>query len=123
MAAGVAHIPFYATVFRGDELAEALAGIAPSARKYGATSWSVQRQLEDAYSLRLIVAFDDKKDWELWWNGAEMQTFRARHGGMFQVPLMYAWHVVVAEGSAGPSATADAETTRAEDLAGAAGPS
>ncbi|MEI2700821.1 MAG: hypothetical protein V9E83_00265 [Baekduia sp.] len=132
MAAGVVHIPFYATVFRGDELAEALAEIAPSARPYGATSWTVHRQLEDAYSLRLIVSFDDKKQWELWWDGPEMRTFRARHVGMFQIPLLYNWCTVVTAGPDGavvaeteaPEQVTDdseAETTPAEDAASAAG--
>lgn len=98
MAAGVAHIPFYATVFRGDELAEALAEIAPVSRRYNATWWSVHRSADDAYSLRLQVAFPSKKDWELFWNGPELQTFRAQHSGTYQVPLLYGWFDVVTEG-------------------------
>ncbi|HMS72967.1 MAG TPA: hypothetical protein PKB03_08020 [Baekduia sp.] len=98
MAAGVAHIPFYATAFRGDELAGALADIAPVARRYNATWWSVHRSVEDAYSMRLQVAFPSKQDWDLFWNGSEMQTFRAHNSGAYQVPLMYSWFDVVTEG-------------------------
>jgi hypothetical protein len=89
----------------------------------------VHRQLEDAYSLRLVVSFDDKKQWELWWNGPEMQTFRARHQGMYQVPLMYNWHTVVTAGPDGavvteteaPGEVAEDQTTPAEDAASTVG--
>lgn len=114
MAAGVAHIPFYATGLRADELAGALSGAVGVARKYRATSWSVQRQIEDAYSLRVVVAFDDKKDWELFWNGAEMQRFRAQYSGLYQVPIMYAWYEVVTEE---PAKAASSEDEAAEDEA------
>ena len=106
MAAGVAHIPWYATTFRGDEFAAALEEVAPIARRYGATSWSVQRSTDDAYQFRHMISFDSKADWELFWNGSEMQTFRAHNSGTYQAPIMYTWFAVVTEelGAATPSA-------------------
>jgi len=97
MAAGVAHIPWYATVFRGDELAAALEEVAPIARHYGATSWSVQRSTDDAYQFRHMISFDNKADWDLFWNGTEMQRFRAHNSGAFQAPITYTWFAVVTE--------------------------
>jgi hypothetical protein len=35
--AGLIHIPWYATLFRGDRFEQALAEIAPVAMRYGAT--------------------------------------------------------------------------------------
>ena len=49
MAAGVAQIPWYATLFRGDTFAEALAEIAPIAMRYGATDYVVYRNRDDMY--------------------------------------------------------------------------
>lgn len=75
-----------------------MAEIAPVSRRYNATWWSVHRSSEDAYSLRLQIAFEGKKDWELFWNGPELQAFRARYSGMYQIPLLYSWFEVVTEG-------------------------
>ena len=49
MAAGVMHIPWYATVFRGDKVAAALVEIAPVALRYGATDYAVYRSRDDRY--------------------------------------------------------------------------
>ncbi len=97
MAAGVAHIPWYATVFQGDAFAAALEEVAPIARRYGATGWSVQRSTEDAYQFRHMISWDDKHDWELFWNGEEMQQFRAHNSGTYQAPVVYSWFSVVTE--------------------------
>jgi hypothetical protein len=45
--AGVVHIPWYANGFRHHKLADALAGIAPIALRYGATSYAVYISRED----------------------------------------------------------------------------
>ena len=44
---GVVHIPWYATVLRQDHLAEAIAGVAPLALRYGATKYQIHRSLDD----------------------------------------------------------------------------
>lgn len=97
MAAGVVHIPWYATLFQGDNLATALEEIAPIARHYGATSWSVQRSGDDTYQFRHMIGFESKKDWELFWDGAEMRQFRAYNSGTYQAPVQYTWFSVVTE--------------------------
>ena len=47
--AGVVHIPWYATLFRGDKFEEALEEIAPLALRYGATDYAVYRSRDDRY--------------------------------------------------------------------------
>jgi hypothetical protein len=93
MAGGVVLIPWYATVFRGDVLADAIAEVAgPAALKYGATKYSVLRSRDDMYNIRQYVWFDSKDDWYRYWEGPEMIEFRARYLGKYQVPLVYVWH-------------------------------
>ena len=46
---GDRYIPWYATGFRADKLAEALAEIAPVALRYGATDYAVYRSRDDRY--------------------------------------------------------------------------
>ena len=98
MAAGSVHIPWYATLFRGDQLAEALKEIAPLAIRYGATSYSVYRSRDDQYKFTHAVEFNEKLDWERYWNGPEFSDWRAKYTSWFQVPVLYVWNDIVAHG-------------------------
>jgi hypothetical protein len=97
--AGSVHIPWYATGFRGDGLAEALGEVAPLALRYGATAYSVFRYRDDRYKFLQTATFDSKLDWERYWGGEEMVRFRTIHQGWYQVPVLYQWTDVVIEGS------------------------
>jgi hypothetical protein len=76
--AGVVHIPWYATVFRGDKLAEAIAEVSAFSLRYGATQYRVHRSLDDKYSITQMLWFDSKLDWERYWEGPEMNALRTR---------------------------------------------
>jgi quinol monooxygenase YgiN len=110
--AGTVHIPWYATVFRGDKLAAALAEIAPISRRYGATHFEVHRSRDDTYKFLQIVGFESKIDWERYWYGPEFKAWRADCATWYQVPVLYVWNdIVVAGGPDGElvSAAAPAE--------------
>jgi hypothetical protein len=99
MAAGTVHIPWYATVFRGDKLAAALEEIAPVALRYGATDFSVFRSRDDTYKFLQVVSFEDKLDWERYWYGPEFNEWRTETSSWYQVPVLYAWNDVIVAGS------------------------
>jgi hypothetical protein len=99
MAAATVHIPWYATVFRGDKLAAALEEIAPVALRYGATDFAVYRSRDDAYKLLQFASFETKLDFERYWYGPEFSAFRTDTAGWYQVPVLYAWNVVIVAGS------------------------
>ncbi len=104
--AGVVHIPWYATIFRGDKLAEAVAEVAALAPRYGATRYAVHRSRDDAYKITQMAWFESKLDWERYWDGPELTAMRTRCLGWYQVPVVYAWHdELVAETVASPSPT------------------
>jgi hypothetical protein len=112
--AGVVLVPWYATILRGDLLADAVAEIAaPVAFKYGASRSTVLRSRDDMYRISQYVWFDDKDDWYRYWEGPEMIEFRARYAGKYQVPVVYAWHddygTVDAPGHAAKAAAEAAE--------------
>jgi hypothetical protein len=107
MAAGVVHVPWYATLFRGDELAEALAEVAPTALRYGASDFQVERSKEDSYRFIQHAAFESKVDFEAWWYGPEMVDFRTRYSSYYQVPVVYEWWGRLASGAI-PSADGEA---------------
>lgn len=90
--AGVVHIPWYATMFRGDKLADAVEEAAAASLRYGATQYRVHRSREDAYKVLQMVWFESKLDWQRYWEGPEMASFRTRTAGWWQVPILYAWH-------------------------------
>ncbi|QEC48152.1 hypothetical protein FSW04_11625 [Baekduia soli] len=96
--AGLVHIPWYATLFRGDKLEAALADIAPLALRYGASSYGVHRNRDDRYKFLQLATFEHKSDWERYWNGPEFTRFRVANQGYFQVPVLYTWNDVVTEG-------------------------
>lgn len=96
--AGVVHVPLYATVFRGDKLEAAVGALAPMALRYGASSYAVHRNRDDAYKILLMATFEHKEDWDRFWYGPEFTHFRAANSGYYQVPLLYSWNDLVVEG-------------------------
>jgi len=94
--AGVVHIPWYATLFRGDQFAAAVGEIAAVSLRYGATQYRVHRSRDDSYRILQMVWFESRLDWERYWEGPEMVAFRATHGGRYQVPALYVWNDEVA---------------------------
>ena len=102
MAAGVVHIPWYATVFRGDKFQQALEIIAPMALRYGATEYEVHRSRDDRYKFLQMATFEDKLDWERYWYGDEFSAWRSDYSSWYQVPVVYSPTVLVASGRIGP---------------------
>jgi hypothetical protein len=98
MAGGSVHIPWYATVFRGDQLEAALNEIAPVAMRYGARDYKVFRSRDDRYKFLHTVTFDSKADWERYWLGPEFTDWRAEYTSWYQVPVLYVWHDVISHG-------------------------
>jgi hypothetical protein len=99
MAAGTVHIPWYATMFRGDKLAAALQEIAPLALRYGATDFALFRSRDDAYKFLQLASFESKVDFERYWYGPEFSDFRTDVATWYQVPILYVWNDLIASGS------------------------
>ena len=99
MAAGVAQIPWYATLFRGDQFEAAVREIAPIAMRYGATDYIVYRNRDDMYKFLQCSTFERKADFEAYWYGSEMNDFRTIYSSYYQVPILYTWADVVIQGS------------------------
>lgn len=89
--AGTVIVPWYATGFRKEGLEAALNEIAPTALRYGATSYAVYRSRDDRYRFQQVAHFEDHLDWERFWLGPEMTEFRVQHASWYQVPVLYGW--------------------------------
>jgi hypothetical protein len=96
--AGMVHIPWYATGFRGDRLGAALADISAASLRYGARSHAVHRMRDDRYKFLQVAEFESKADFERYWFGPEFTDFRILCSGWFQVPVLYGWADLVAAG-------------------------
>ena len=99
--AGVVHIPWYATLFRGDKFAVALQEIAPVAVRYGATEYAVYRSRDDQYRFLQLAYFERHADWDHYWYGEEFSVWRGDYTSWYQVPVLYAWNDVVVRGGLG----------------------
>jgi hypothetical protein len=111
--AGVVHIPWYATGFRGDQLEQALNEVAPAALRYGATEYAVYRGRDDRYKFLQLAHFESKLDWEGYWEGHEFVDFRVRASSWYQVPVLYAWHDLTVRGEIAAEDTAGVESPAA----------
>ena len=108
------HIPWYATGFRGDKLEAAVAEFAAVSLRYGATSYTVYRALDDRYKILQVVEFAEKADWEAYWNGPEAIRFRTVASGWYQIPVVYGWQDLVTRGELTASAAAETAPAAAQ---------
>jgi hypothetical protein len=97
----VVHIPWYATLFRGDKLAVALQEIAPVALRYGATEYSIYRSRDDTYRFLQLATFANKSDFERYWYAEEFSVWRADYSSWYQVPVLYIWNDMLVRGGIG----------------------
>jgi hypothetical protein len=88
-AGGVVFIPWYATGLRADAFADALAGIAPIALRYGASAYGVYRSREDRYRFLQTATFSEGVDFERYWYGDEFSRFRTEHSSWYQIPVLH----------------------------------
>lgn len=119
--AAVVHIPWYATVFRGDKLEAALGEIAPIALRYGATSYAVYRYNDDRYKFLQVAEFESKADWERYWEGPDFIDWRIANQSYFQVPVVYGMTDLVIAGTGNADLVRSASVDPGEtegDLAG-----
>jgi hypothetical protein len=95
---GTVIVPWYATGFRKERFVAELNQAAAVALRYGASSYAVYRSRDDLYRFQQLVHFERYTDWERYWEGPEMIEFRARHVGWYQVPVLYGWWDITAQG-------------------------
>ena len=95
-------VQWYATVLRKDACAAEVAAVAPIALRYGATRYQVHVSNDDRYRITQMAWFDNKTDWYRYWDGPEMNEFRAHNSGRYQIPITYAWADEIAAGELGP---------------------
>lgn len=86
------------TPFRSDEFVERLTPYAQRVINYGATGFLVVRQADDELIVKQYAWFENKADWDRYWNSELMQECRAELLGHYAVPVLYTWQEVVTYG-------------------------
>lgn len=86
------------TPFRSDEFCERLAPYAERVINYGATGFLVVRQADDELIVKQYAWFENKEDWDRYWNSELMQECRAELLGHYAVPVLYTWQEVITFG-------------------------
>ena len=106
LMAGVVHIPWYATVFRGDSFEEALGR---SRRSRCATARPSTRSTAHATTPTSSCRSPGSRpssDWTALLVRPGVHRRRADYSSCYQVPVLYAWHGVAASGQLGATGTA-----------------
>ena len=92
-AGGVVHIPWYATLFRGDKFAEARSRRSRRSRCATARpTYAVYRSRDDRYKFLHIAEFERQGRLGGYWNGPEFIATGARSTpSWYQVPVSTSW--------------------------------
>ena len=95
-------IKWVANPFRGDKFEEAWKPAAEAVLKYGASWWALLRASDGRLDFTQLALFDDKLDFERYWYSEEIAEARALASGLFQVPVLPAFHEVPGIGELSP---------------------
>ena len=101
-------ILWHANPFRGDKFEDAWRAAAQAVLDYGATSWTFFRSADDPLDFMQTASFPNRKDFDRYWFSEEIAEARAEASGLYQVPVVPKWLLVVDVGqlarSSAPSA-------------------
>jgi hypothetical protein len=94
--AEVCTLDWHITPFRADRFLDTWEPIAAKAPAYGAKSWSLIRSKDDPLAFRQTMIWESKTDFERYWYADEVAEARAAIIGFYDIPLLPAWHTLVA---------------------------
>jgi hypothetical protein len=89
-------VQWHLTPFRSDAFVEQLKPYAERVINYGATGFLLIRQADDELIVKQYAWFENKADWDRYWNSELMQECRAKLISHYAVPLLYSWQEVIA---------------------------
>ncbi|HEY5942924.1 MAG TPA: hypothetical protein VIT89_08710 [Solirubrobacterales bacterium] len=94
--AEVCTLDWHITPFRADRFLDQWESIAAKASAYGAKSWSLIRSKDDPLAFRQTMIWENRADFERYWYSDEVEEARAAIIGFYDIPLLPAWHTLVA---------------------------
>ena len=94
--AEVCTLDWHVTPFRADRFLDLWEAAAAKAPAYGAKSWSLIRSTDDPLALRQTMVWESRADFERYWYSDEIAQARAAIIDLYDIPLLPAWHTLVA---------------------------
>ena len=91
-------IKWVANPFRGERFEELWTPAAEAVMHYGATAWAFLRDKDGLLDFTQWALFPTKLDFERYWYSEEISTAREEASGLFQVPVLPTYHILVAAG-------------------------
>lgn len=84
--------------FRSDEFVALWRPYAELAINFGAKGYLLLRQADDELIVKQYAFFENKADWERYWNSDALQKGRTKILGLHAVPLLYTWQEILTHG-------------------------
>jgi hypothetical protein len=94
--AEVCTLDWHISPFRADRFLDLWEPMAAKAPAYGAKSWSLTRSTDDPLSFRQTMVWESRSDFERYWYAEEIEHARASIIDLYDIPLLPAWHILVA---------------------------
>jgi heme-degrading monooxygenase HmoA len=93
--AEVCYIDWHVTPFRGDRFIEVWQPAAARVRAFGATSWSLTRNVDDPLHIRQSAVWESRDDFERYWYSDEISAAREAAMSYYGKPVSPVWHSLV----------------------------
>jgi heme-degrading monooxygenase HmoA len=94
--AEVCVLDWHITPMRADRFLDLWEAAAAKAPAYGAKSWSLTRSTDDPLAFRQTMIWESRSDFERYWYSDEIAQARATIIDLYDIPLLPAWHILVA---------------------------
>ncbi|MDQ2939481.1 MAG: hypothetical protein M3R23_03010, partial [Actinomycetota bacterium] len=87
---------WHVTPFRADRFLEIWTPAAARVLAFGATSWSLTRNIDDPLHIRQAAVWESHDDFERYWYSEEITTAREDAINFYGKPVLPVWHSLVA---------------------------
>jgi hypothetical protein len=89
-------LDWHVAPFRADRFLDLWEPAAARMPAFGAKSWSLTRSTDDPLAIRQTSVWERRSDFERYWFSEEIETARAAVIDLYDLPILPAWHVLVA---------------------------
>lgn len=93
--AEVCYIDWHVTPFRVDRFLEIWRPAAARVRGFGASSWSLTRNVDDPLHIRQASVWENREDFERYWYSDEITAAREEAINYYGKPVSPIWHSLV----------------------------
>jgi hypothetical protein len=98
--AEVCTLEWHVAPFRADRFLDLWEPAAAKMPAYGAKTWSLTRSIDDPLAFTQSAVWESRADFERYWYSEEIEAARAAIIGFYDIPLLPAWHTILAGESA-----------------------